>query len=59
MKTPRHNWFAIALCAVINLIFSNNLFTCNPVGLSLIEGGASVVLFSLYGALLGGWQKNT
>jgi uncharacterized membrane protein YwzB len=35
----------------------NNLFSCNPMALTLIDGGAAIVLFGLYGALLGGWQR--
>jgi uncharacterized membrane protein YwzB len=35
----------------------NNLFSCNPISLSLIEGSASVVLFAIYGVILGGWRK--
>ena len=46
----------IGLFAFIGLSV-NNLFICNPMSLSLIEGGAAVILFALYGAILGGWQK--
>jgi uncharacterized membrane protein YwzB len=46
----------IGLFAFIGLSV-NNLFSCNPFELSLIEGGAAVVLFAIYGAILGGWKK--
>jgi uncharacterized membrane protein YwzB len=35
----------------------NNLFVCDSVYVSLIEGGGTILLFGLYGAVLGGWRK--
>jgi hypothetical protein len=35
----------------------NHLFLCEPFSLTVIEGCAPVLLFALYGAMLGGWRK--
>ena len=35
----------------------NYLFAVNPATLTWIDGGHSLILFALYGLLIGGWQK--
>jgi hypothetical protein len=37
--------------------FMNNAFALRPTTLSFVDGGYVFVLFVLYGALIGGWQK--
>ena len=47
---------AIGLLPMI-ITFMNNAFSMRPVELSWIDGGYAFILFSLYGAVIGGWQK--
>lgn len=55
-KDGAHMGVIIGLFTFI-AVYINNLFACNPPALALIEGGGTVVLFGLYGVLLGGWQR--
>lgn len=38
-------------------ILTGNLFAQNPMSLTLVDGSYSFVLFTLIGAIVGGWQK--
>jgi len=47
---------AIGLFGLI-ATFMGNAFSLRPTALSFIDGGYIMVLFVLYGAVIGGWQK--
>ncbi len=47
---------AIGLLLMI-VTFMSYAFSLRPTELSFIDGGYAFVLFSLYGAVIGGWQK--
>jgi hypothetical protein len=57
------NWQAGATVgAVIGLIMAlgiltGNMFAQNPMSLTLVDGSYSLVVFTLFGAIIGGWQK--
>ena len=34
-----------------------NLFAMNPMSLTTVDGSYALVLFTVMGAILGGWQK--
>ena len=38
-------------------IYVGNMFAMNPASLSMVDGSYSLVVFTLFGAILGGWQK--
>lgn len=38
-------------------IITGNLFAMNPASLSMVDGSYSFLMFVVYGAILGGWQK--
>ncbi len=38
-------------------IYVGNRFAGNPTSLSMVDGSYSLVLFTLIGAIMGGWQK--
>mgnify|MGYP001159268040 CR=1 FL=1 len=46
----------IGLMMVLGIL-TGNLFAQNPMGLTLVDGSYSFVLFVLIGAIVGGWQK--
>ncbi|MBV6439236.1 MAG: hypothetical protein EPGJADBJ_00875 [Saprospiraceae bacterium] len=47
---------AIGLLMVLG-VFVGNMFAMNPMSLTLIDGSYSLVLFTLIGAIVGGWHK--
>lgn len=47
---------AIGLIMAINECVSN-MFAMNPASLSMVDGSYALVIFTLFGAILGGWQK--
>lgn len=47
---------AIGLFSMVG-VFTLNAFSLRPMELSWIDGGYAFVLFCLYGAVIGGWQK--
>jgi Protein of unknown function (DUF1761) len=47
---------AIGLISIVG-IFIDNLFAYVPTSLSMVDGSYSLVLFTLMGAIIGGWQK--
>jgi hypothetical protein len=47
---------AIGLILAINEHLGN-MFAMNPSSLSMVDGSYSLVMFTLFGAILGGWQK--
>lgn len=47
---------AVGVTHLLNIIVGN-LFAANPTSLSMVDGSYSLVLFTLMGAILGGWQK--
>ncbi len=49
---------AIGLLLLV-ITFMNNAFSLRPMDLSWIDGGYAFVLFCLYGAVIGGWQKRS
>lgn len=46
----------IGLIMAIN-IYVSNLFSGDPASLSMVDGSYTLVSFTLFGAILGGWQK--
>lgn len=38
-------------------IYIGNTFAMNPMSLTMVDGSYSLVLFAVFGAILGGWQK--
>ena len=38
-------------------IYTGNLFAQNPSSLSMVDGSYTLIMFVLFGAVLGGWQK--
>jgi hypothetical protein len=38
-------------------VFVGNMFAMNPASLSMVDGSYSFVLFTLIGAIVGGWRK--
>ena len=38
-------------------IITGNLFAENPISLSLLDGGCSLLLWLIIGAIMGGWRK--
>ena len=62
-KTGAKSWMdgamtggAVGLMAAIGTHVSN-LFALNPSDLSMIDGSYSFVLFTVMGAIIGGWRK--
>jgi hypothetical protein len=47
---------AIGLILALNE-YVGNMFAMNPASLSMVDGSYSLVMFTLFGAILGGWQK--
>lgn len=47
---------AIGLLLLV-ITFMNYAFSLRPTELAFIDGGYSFILFCLYGAVIGGWQK--
>ena len=47
---------AIGLITIIG-VFVGNLFAQNPSSLSMVDGSYSLLTFTLFGVILGGWQK--
>lgn len=47
---------AVGVTHLLNIIVGN-MFAANPASLSMVDGSYSLVLFTLMGAILGGWQK--
>lgn len=48
--------------AVIGLIgllgvFTGNMFAGNPTSLSMVDGSYTFLMFTIFGAIIGGWQK--
>jgi Protein of unknown function (DUF1761) len=46
----------IGLTHLLN-VYVGNRFAMNPTSLSMVDGSYSLVLFTLIGAIMGGWQK--
>jgi len=38
-------------------VYTGDLFAQNPMSLTMVDGSYSLVLFTIIGAILGGWQK--
>jgi hypothetical protein len=63
-KTSSFTWASGAtLGAVIGLItligiYIGNLFAGNPLSLTMVDGSYSFVIFTLIGAVVGGWRKS-
>jgi hypothetical protein len=38
-------------------VITGNLFAANPISLSMVDGSYSFVMFTLMGAIIGGWRK--
>ena len=51
---------AILIGFAFTLMYSmtNNLFTFKPYYLTWIDGGVFVVVYAIFGAILGGWKKH-
>lgn len=47
---------AIGVTHLLNVIVGN-MFAANPSTLSMVDGSYSLVVFTLMGAIIGGWQK--
>jgi hypothetical protein len=47
---------AIGLMMAVG-VYIGNLFAQNPMSLTMVDGSYSLVLFTLIGAIVGGWQK--
>ncbi|MBK8628539.1 MAG: DUF1761 domain-containing protein [Saprospiraceae bacterium] len=47
---------AIGVTHTLNVIVGN-MFAANPSSLSMVDGSYNLVVFTLMGAILGGWQK--
>ena len=47
---------SIGLIMLLGVI-TGNLFAANPTSLSMVDGSYSFVMFTLFGAIMGGWQK--
>lgn len=47
---------AIGLMMVLGIL-TGNMFAQNPMSLTLVDGSYSLVMFTLFGAIIGGWQK--
>ncbi len=47
---------AIGLLMAVG-VYIGNVFAQNPMSLTMVDGSYSLVLFTLIGAILGGWQK--
>ncbi len=47
---------AIGLMMIVG-VFINNMFAMTPSSLSMVDGSYSLVLFTVMGAIIGGWQK--
>ncbi len=48
----------IGLIGLIGVCMGN-LFSQMPFSLSMVDGSYSLVLFAIFGAIIGGWQKRT
>ncbi len=48
--------FAIGVMAMVGA-FIGNMFAMRPMSLSWVDGGYVLVLFTLIGTIVGGWQK--
>ena len=48
--------FVIGLTHLLN-IYVGNRFSFSPTSLSMVDGSYSIVLFTVIGAIVGGWQK--
>ncbi len=46
----------VGLTHLLN-VYVGNRFAGNPTSLSMVDGSYSLVLFTLIGAIMGGWQK--
>ncbi len=62
-KTGATNWLdgaktgaLIGLILLLNVI-TGNMFAMNPFSLSMVDGSYSFLMFVLFGAIIGGWQK--
>lgn len=62
-KTGATNWLdgakigaLIGLVLLLNII-TGNMFAMNPFNLSIVDGSYSFLMFVLFGAIIGGWQK--
>lgn len=62
-KTGATNWLdgakigaLIGLVLLLNII-TGNMFAMNPLSLSMVDGSYSFLMFVLFGAIIGGWQK--
>ncbi|MCC7246323.1 MAG: DUF1761 domain-containing protein [Saprospiraceae bacterium] len=47
---------AVGLIGLIG-VYIGNIFAGNPSSLSMVDGSYNLVVFTLMGAILGGWQK--
>ena len=47
---------AIGILSMVG-VFVGNMFAHNPMSLSWVDGPYTLVLFTLIGAIMGGWQK--
>ncbi len=47
---------AIGLLMAVG-VYIGNVFAQNPMSLTMVDGSYSLVLFTIIGAILGGWQK--
>ncbi len=50
--------FVIGLTHLLN-VYVGNRFSGAPTSLSMVDGSYSLVLFTVIGAIMGGWQKKT
>jgi Protein of unknown function (DUF1761) len=48
--------FVIGLTHLFN-VYVGNRFAANPTSLSMVDGFYALVLFTVIGAIMGGWQK--
>ncbi len=62
-RTGASSWMDGAMVGgVVGLIgaigvYTGNMFAMNPASLSMVDGSYVLVMFTLFGAVLGGWQK--
>jgi Protein of unknown function (DUF1761) len=61
--TKANNWMdgakiggTIGLITFLSVL-TGNMFAGNPMSLTMVDGSFNFVLFLLFGAVLGGWQK--
>lgn len=47
---------AVGVTHLLNVVVGN-MFAANPSTLSMVDGSYSLVVFTLMGAIIGGWQK--